>query len=368
MPANQRGAALAVSVFALVVIGALVTGAFFMGVQEQRLGRNSIRFQQALAAAEEGANREVASWNAAVNNSLATGDSVAFTGTVTGAGGWYRGSIRRLNEQLFLVRSEGFSADSAARQHVGLLVRLRPLEFDISAALETAGKLVLGGSSEIDGHDHVPARWTCPPLKPSLAGIKIDDADNISTSGCEDFACVDGSVKVAEDPTVNPGSLARLGDASFEDLKRFATIIIHGGNRHIQPSGSAGVCDTADANNWGDPSDPSGSCGDYFPVVWSEGDLTINQNRGQGILIVNGDLDVRGGFEFYGPVIVRGAIKTGGTGGRFIGGVIAANVNLEQSDVLGNAAVTYSSCALSRALSASAAGAPIKERSWANLY
>jgi len=92
-----------------------------------------------------------------------------------------------------------------------------------------------------------------------------------------------------------------------------------------------------------------------------------NQDRGQGILIVNGKLDVQGGFEFYGPVIVRGALDTQGTGGHFNGGVIAANVDLDQSSVLGDAMVTYSSCAVARAVNGAASGAKLKERSWVNL-
>jgi len=365
---NERGVALAVSIFALVVIGALVAGAFFMGMQEQRVGRNTIQFQQAFSAAEEGANRQVANWSSVTNNALANGDSVTFAGTVVNARGWYRGSIRRLNDLLFFVRSEGFSFDSAARQQVGLLVRLRPIEFLVRAALQTQGNLKIGGSSFIDGHDTAPLGWTCPPLLPAMPGILINDSTKITTSGCKDLVCVDGSTKVEEDSTFTTDSLTTFGDVSFDDLEQFATIWIPGGNRKIEPSQTGGACNTADLNNWGEPNNPAGVCGDYFPVIWSEGDLNINQDRGQGILIVNGKLDVQGGFEFYGPVIVRGALDTQGTGGHFNGGVIAANVNLEQSDVLGDAVITYSSCAVIKALQASAPGSLLTERSWVNLY
>jgi len=86
------------------------------------------------------------------------------------------------------------------------------------------------------------------------------------------------------------------------------------------------------------------------------------------VLIVNGDLSVQGGFEFFGPVLVKGSLKTTGTGGHFNGGVIAANVDLEQNTVLGNAVVNYSSCALIRVLTATANGSVLRERSWVNLY
>ena len=57
---------------------------------------------------------------------------------------------------------------------------------------------------------------------------------------------------------------------------------------------------------------------------------------------MEGDLSVQGGAEFYGPVIVKGSLKTAGTGGHFNGGVLAANVDLEQSSFLGNGVVNFS--------------------------
>jgi hypothetical protein len=80
-------------------------------------------------------------------------------------------------------------------------------------------------------------------------------------------------------------------------------------------------------------------------------------------------LSVQGGFQFFGPVLVNGYLKTTGTGGHFNGGVFAADtVSLSQNTVLGNAVINFSSCALTRALNASASGSALKERSWVNLY
>src|SRR5205085_1176536 len=126
------------------------------------------------------------------------------------------------------------------------------------------------------------------------------------------------------------------------------------------PTGS--TCTTANVNNWGSPLAPNGPCGTYFPIIWIDADVSINGNNGQGILIINGDLSVQGGFEFYGPVIVRQTLKTTGTGGHFNGGVIAANTDLGAITVLGDAVINYSSCALSKALNNSAQGAPMRER------
>ena len=51
---DERGIALAVAVFALVVIGALVAGTYYAGRIEQQTGRNTMYAAQAAEAAEAG--------------------------------------------------------------------------------------------------------------------------------------------------------------------------------------------------------------------------------------------------------------------------------------------------------------------------
>ena len=120
-----------------------------------------------------------------------------------------------------------------------------------------------------------------------------------------------------------------------------------------------------------DPRNPTGVCGTHFPVIYGTGDVSINSNKaGQGILLVEGDLDVQGGFTFYGPVIVKGSLKTAGNGGHFQGGVIAANVEFDLSTVIGNAVVQYSTCAVTRAIlnnSSLTRARPLENRSWVGL-
>jgi len=340
LPLGSRGIALPLAVFALVVVGALVAGAFFVARQEQGLGRNSVKLQQAFAAAEAGAQRTVADWNTDLFNVLVAGETASIGGSL-GAAGWYRGTVRRLNAQLFLVRAEGFSGDSTARQHVGLLVRLRPLEISLPAALAIQSPTWAGGPSRVDGTDTPPPGWDCDPLGPSVPGVLAGAADSLLTT---------------------------FGDVSFDGLAALATKTLAGGRLLVEPALMGATCDRAESGNWGSPLDPAGPCGGYFPLIWSEGPLTLTGGTGQGVLVVNGDLEVGGGFQFAGPVIVRGILRISGAGGQFWGGVVAANADLDPNAVLGNAVISYSRCALSRALTAGAAGALLRERSWVNLY
>lgn len=381
---NERGIALVVAIFALVVVGGLVAGALFVGTQEQRIGRNTLTQQQAFTAAEAANDGLVSSWNQELYNNMTVGASITTNGTAPDGQGWSRTTVQRLSQMLYLVRTDGFSKDSTARQRVGALMRLRPFQFNINASLKTQGQVRLGGSSYLSGVDQPPAGWTgCPALQDTLPGIRMPDPTQITTSGCNpsgnppDYPCMHGEPQdVVKDTTINASTLTTVGDIPFDSLKQYATKFLPGGNRKIQPTLLGGQCNTAVLENWGEPL-PTGTvanpavvpeCQTYFPIIWVEGNLNINGVRGQGVLIVNGDLDVQGGFEFFGPVIVRGVINTQGTGGHFNGGVIAANVNLDQNVVLGDAVINFSSCAVIKAVTASATAGLTRDRSWINLY
>ena len=59
---NERGMALALAIFALVIIGALVAGAFFAATQEQRVAENTRSSGRAFGTAEGGAVKVVSNW------------------------------------------------------------------------------------------------------------------------------------------------------------------------------------------------------------------------------------------------------------------------------------------------------------------
>ena len=102
---NERGMALPVAIFALVIVGALVAGALFAGTQEQRVGDSSRRLQQSFGVAELGVYDVVRTWNPAIYNARGKypTDSVALTGGTPRRTGSFGGYIYRLNDNLFLV-------------------------------------------------------------------------------------------------------------------------------------------------------------------------------------------------------------------------------------------------------------------------
>ena len=63
---DERGVALAVAIFAIVIIGMLVAGVFYASYLEQRTGENTLYAQQAFEAAESGMADAMSNWNQSV--------------------------------------------------------------------------------------------------------------------------------------------------------------------------------------------------------------------------------------------------------------------------------------------------------------
>ncbi len=374
---NERGFALVVAIFALVVVGALVAGAFFVGMQEQRLGRNAIMNQQAFQAAETGIEAELAEWNAVVYNAMAPGDVTPFGRWLPDSSGWYRGRVRRMNDMVFFIEAEGFSRDSASRAHLGMLTRLRPLEIEVLSALQTQGDVVVTGNATITGANADPPGWLGCPAAPddTLPGIMTNDTSAIKVvlSG-KGTADVEGDPQWDEDPSINDSSLTNFGDYDFNDLRQIASLVFVGNQNFansLAPTLAGAACATGNNRNWGEPETTVPACQGYYPIIYIDGDATINGDRGQGVLIVDGSLDIQGGFRFAGPVLVREDLSFQGSPGqtpRIDGGVIAANVTTGKNAFAGNASIGYSFCAIEKALAGGSVVKPMRERSWVNLY
>ena len=279
--------------------------------------------------------------------------------------------VRRLNDQFFLLDLTGSDRNSSARQRVGVLVKLRQLSFDISAALTTRGAGKIGGSANINGNDTRP--WSdCPAAGPPRAGIRHPNPAQINYIGaCSGASCVSGSPPVQADPTVVDNTFFNYGDADWAALQSQATLVLAGGTiSGVAPTVASGLCNRANNANWGEPQEVAGvtACRTYFPIVYLQGSSRVTGNRGQGILMVNGDIEISGGFVFDGIAVVRGSLTSTGTGGHITGGVLAANIDLTLETILGNAVLSYSSCAVSRARNAISPGAQLRSRGWMQLY
>src|SRR5881394_377063 len=244
IPRNERGMALAVAIFALVVVGALVAGAFFAGTQEQRVGENQRRVQTSFGVAEAGAQERVLTWDPNTMNKrpIYPADSVAIANTPAPNGtGSYGGYSFRVGPNLFLIDVTGRDKSSAAgaiaggggaRQRIGMLARIAPVDFGIRASLTTQGQVAMSGNANIVGVDQIPTGWaSCDPPGPSQAGVR-DQGGNVSETG---NATVLGTPPVVNDPTINNNTFTQFGTTSYAQLAARATITIPAGTYTTGP-------------------------------------------------------------------------------------------------------------------------------------
>jgi len=380
IPRNERGMALAVAIFALVVVGALVAGAFFAGTQEQRVGENQRRVQTSFGVAEAGAQERVLSWDPNTMNKRPVYplDSVAIAPTNAPNGtGSYGGYSYKVGSNLFLIDVTGRDNSSAAgaiaggggaRQRIGMLTRIAPVDFGIHASLTTQGQVAMSGNANIVGVDQIPTGWaSCDPPGPSQAGVR-DQGGNVTETG---NATVLGTPPVVNDPTINNNTFTTFGGATYATLAAKANLIIPAGNYSTAPVVTNGVCDKNVLTNWGDGENPNAPCASYWPIIHATGTITLNNTQGQGILLVDGDLNIQGSYQFFGIVVIQGDLKTAGGGNtdaHFWGGVMAKNADLSTQSLSGKATLNFSSCAILTALQATSPISMMRSRGWAQLF
>ena len=122
--------ALALALFALVIVGALVAATFFVGRLEQQSGQNTLFAFQAAEAAEAAVSDAVASLTEPALQALPLGSTLALPDIALGDRAIGRRVIIRLTGSLFLIRATGRRLDAAgsdlAVRVLGSLVKLVP--------------------------------------------------------------------------------------------------------------------------------------------------------------------------------------------------------------------------------------------------
>jgi hypothetical protein len=404
---QRRGMAMATALIAIVLIGALIAGTFFVSMQDYRIGRNSLSADRALTVAEYGQNRMLTDWDATTwNLNMKTGDTLKKVFT-TEAGSLDTVTVTRLRYNMFWVVSNGWTETGTgitteSRRRTGLLIRMDTPQWPFPGAFTSASTVALSGSFTGTGNDASPLGWSdCPPNSDDVAAVASTSTANITGSGagCAGFACISGT----------PSSTAATADAAdqakilddWNDLVAGANKVISASASPIAPSPTLTglLCNTGDVNNWGDPLRllPAGACESYYPTIYISctvvgatcpqgSNLTgagappgkwqtiaggAGGGRGQGILLVDGNLNIAGNFEWVGPVIVKGNVRTAGTGNKVTGGIHALNIGCTTTPcnyLQGTSSVNYSSCALSKIMALKAKPTVAKHHAWADMF
>lgn len=370
---RREGFALALAIGAIVVIGALIAGVFFASSQQFRIGRSTLLQTRARAGAEYGLNslfdtntaNAHTQWRSAWNNSTALGVQsvipVASTGDV-----WDTVRVTKLNTLSFLVTSEagtGTAEASKAHDRLGALVVLKVPKIKIRGAVTLKGDIKTGGSTTISGNDTTVSGWNCPPPDTALPGIDMAPGGKFQCSGCKGDISGNPTMKSNDAAAANDSTYTQFGDLDWASMTAQGKIV--SGNPGLPTYNADGSCNTTDPYNWGDPLNPTLACGTYYPILYAPGDLSVTGGIGQGILLVNGNLNISGTFVFYGMVIAKGIVSNTGNG-TIYGALMAAGV--DQTKVTGSTIVHYSSCVLNRSIRGSAKPILAPRRSWVELY
>lgn len=392
---DRRGIALVTAVLTLVTIAALVAGSFFVGRIEQLTGMNTVWTTQSAEAAEAGVAHAMETvapatyqamqlWTSSASNEVALP-------TVTVGTTAYTDTIRRLTPSLFMVRSTGRRLGSGgtvlAESAVAQLVRIARPTVGTNAAVTVADPVTFNGNAfVISGENAYPPGWgptDCPSGQPDPYSGLDDQVAVRSATGTgaapKDMDNLDGfPVDTASyDPTVT--------SKTFSDFKDFtyATLTAQTGVKKLPLStpyngvlpvlAGDGTCDRNLLLNMGEPRRGAGTvaaCTSYYPIVHGTGTDTkfAAGSRGQGTLLIEGNLELVGGFEWTGLILVRGQIKITGNGNKIYGALLSEGMDVDAAGAIGgNIEIHYSKCAIDNATGATAQIRSVT-RGWSQLY
>ena len=378
---DRRGFALPTVIGALVIIGVLVTAGFFISQQELRIGVASSHANMAVNIAQAGANEVLGNWNGYQLGNIAVWSDTTITDTI--ASGIWEVSIANSNNFVYFVTATGTVTEGGARwagakRTIGIVTKMIFADIDPPAALTTRGKTVVKGNALINGTNTTPPSWGpyCTAFATNdTTGVLTNDTSLIGTSG---KGAVAGNPAYDQDSTIVDSTFTNFGNMDWAQLTALAqaegkdvTSLGTNINQTGPDTTATGRCNEATLTNWGDTI-PTAACGAYFPLIYHGGpSLRIQSGgMGQGILLVDGTLDLRGNFLFYGIIIVQGDFETQGNGNRIIGAVMASNGTLDDQSIVGGSEVTYSRCAVTRSILNNASlsrARPLAERSWVDM-
>lgn len=311
---RRGGGALVLTVLVLLLLELLAHGALVLALRHERASSADRRLLVARTAAR---GAVLAIPGAVAVSSL---DSVPVGAAV--AGGWARRMGDPVPWSLARVSGEGWVGEARAAPEGGawhvregrVLWRLLPeaRTAALTAAAEVgdvrAGDLAgtvegwaMGVGCEGAGPEALPAAglrpWVRLPLSDPVGGPEGDSRDGLDA--------------------------AVLGLLTWEDLLAAIPARVHGSGTPA-PREASGSCVEEDPWNWGDPAGLEGSpCADYQAWRVAPGNLRVAAGAGQGVLVALGDVElsgtdfrglllVGGDLSLRGDALVTGAVRVGG--------------------------------------------------------
>ncbi|UCF20837.1 MAG: hypothetical protein JSU87_05360 [Gemmatimonadota bacterium] len=379
---DQGGFALALAVFALVLLAAVVAGGYFSASQEFQIGRGMRSMTSSFYAAEAGIREVLDDWNPLTYGALEAGDSMLIGPMTFEGGGSYTAKIKRVGitadsvKRYFYIETAGRPPGAGlGERRQAVIARVRYPNICCNAAVVAFESVRFGGggSRTVEGMNVSPSGWPAS----ACAGFPTDDAPGVivqavdSIFGFDQPNMITGSpAKIVAFPSMTFNGIFNFGDLSYNDLVALADhtfageVILSDSEPTVDANGR---CDRSNNRNWGAPDSPGHPCFNYFPILHFMSDVDLRgSGSAQGILLVDDDLFIRGSFDFYGIAIVKDDIVMSGPSDLW-GGVILGD-DLQLSG--GPSHLRLSRCVTERAERFSNLSRPrlISPRAWIELF
>jgi hypothetical protein len=378
---DEGGFALAMAIFALVLLAAVVAGGYFSASQEFHIGRGMRSLTTSTYAGEGGILEVIDDWDGDAAFALAPGDTLKIGPVTFEGGGSYVTNIIRVGsaadsiKRYFYIEAIGRPPlPSMGERRQAMVVRAGNPELCCDGGLRVSNTLSFagGGLPRIYGDDTKVTAWgaICDAYSFSdTTGVVINDSTLINNT-----SLIDGAPPITEDYPALPQNQIAFPGYTWDDLVALADHHYSSSDHSVNGSSMSldanGDCDRSDPYNFGAPHSPGHPCFDYFPIIHvgggGNGRLTLGNGVAQGIFLIENDFTLVGPIDFYGIALVRDDMTMQGPS-TFHGYAWAA----DDAVLTGSTPRLYlSRCAAERAIRLSnlARPKPVDQRSWAELF
>jgi hypothetical protein len=380
---DSSGFALAMAVFALVLLAAIVAGGYFSASQEFQIGRGMRSTTTSFYAGEAGIRDILANWDPTVYGAMVPGDSLTVGPVSFAGGGSYTATVTRVGstadslKRYYYIEAAGRPPSPAVgERRQAVVARVMFPDICCTGAVRVLNQVFppSGNDVFIDGlNNDPPGTWpasACSGIPgDSMPAVVVWRALNV-TANVADTMRLNGAPRILVDPSqVTQASLFDTGTLTYNELVALADHEFAGGMNfnNTQPTVVNGECDRSNPLNWGAPTNSSHVCFDYFPIIHINGDLNlVGSGSAQGILLVDGNLNMNGPFQFFGIALVKRDLNMSGSVDFYGGAMVGDDVDFNGAKPV----FWYSRCAVERAERLSNLAKPrlVSPRAWVELF
>ncbi len=383
---NRRGIALVLVLLAILVTAALAAGVLVAASTQARASGDALLALRTTEAAERGQVAAAASWSRDSNLTMPIGATAGPVVTSYPDSTYSVAFVTRLSRTTFWISARGRATATGVtlpvESRVGMLYTLHIPEPSLSATVSVRDSFSITGAARVDGNDTAPTTWgsLCAAVNATIAAVAAPDTTRVCDGPCGTFGSrlTGAPPRQLDSLAGSSSSLNQLGPVTWTSLAAHAA--------HVFPapavvtpwprltSAPLAHCDTAASDNWGDPSRAT-PCANRFVIIHALGDLVIDGGAGQGIILGEGDVELRNGAHFFGLILARDDVVASIGNNRVWGAVVAGDVRRatgpgpgDLTAIAGGTQIVYSSCALETAFLGTAPLRREAQRAWTRLY